>query len=425
MRPISRSLRTLAFALLCLPGASVAQSPAGLVTYVRASTEQEIRMVDARGTNDRRVWAFEKPDPHKTIKIYDLAWRPDGKELAFSSTHENHCSMNLSDVFVIRADGSGHRRVTQAPACADLARYPKATVRVPVKNVGFESFTGFLYFQGAPSAQAVSLPAGGSTTVTVPNVAALTKGKDSGQVATLIAGLNRAYFIGTAVQPQGGKQLTTNTLFISSLQPGLEPRSASWHPSGTYIAYAYGLASLRRVPANPAPLDFGEFVVNAEDGPDIVLHAAYGPTPALAGELLVQGWDFTGDGIYRVKAGAKRMGAPLVKITDGRSRIRGLAWLPDGSGFVYSAEEVVEYEVGRSNIFRYDFASRKSSRVTNLPNEYAGQLSVSPDGRMIAFDRSRGREIDGTTSVWRVTMDGSGLTLLANDAFAPAWKPGK
>lgn len=422
MRLPSGARRALALVSLGLAAVGAAQPPSGTLAYVRASTGQEIRTVDARGTNDRRLWAFEKPDPHKVIKIYDLSWRPDGQELAFSSTHENHCSINHSDVFVIRADGSGHRRVTQAPACADLARLPKATVRVPVKNVRLESFTGFLYFQGAPGLQAVSLPAGGSTTVTVKNVAAF-RDKDTFQVAALVAGADRAYFVGTALQPVPGGQHTAAALFVSPLTPGLEPRSVSWHASGKHLAYAYGLASLRRISATPAPLDFGDTLVSAENGPSIVLHAAYGPTAAAANDLLVQGWSTEGDAIYRVRAGATQMGAPLVRLE--YTSVRGLAWLPDGSGFVYSAQEMVDYEVGRSNVFLYTFASRKSTRLTDLGREHAGQLSVSPDGKVIAFDRSPKPDVDQATSVWRVNIDGSGLALVARDAAAPAWKPGK
>jgi TolB protein len=47
----------------------------------------------------------------------ELAWRPDGPELAFSSQHEQDCSWYDSDVYVIGYDGAGYRRITNAPAC--------------------------------------------------------------------------------------------------------------------------------------------------------------------------------------------------------------------------------------------------------------------------------------------------------------------
>ena len=63
-----------------------------------------------------------------------LAWRPDGRELAFSSEHEEACSLYESDVYAIGYDGAGYRRVTNSPACAALAGLPKGSVKVNVTN---------------------------------------------------------------------------------------------------------------------------------------------------------------------------------------------------------------------------------------------------------------------------------------------------
>jgi len=63
-----------------------------------------------------------------------LAWRPDGRELAFTSEHEMACSCYDSDIYVIGYNGGGYRRVTNSPACAALAGLPKGSVRVNVNN---------------------------------------------------------------------------------------------------------------------------------------------------------------------------------------------------------------------------------------------------------------------------------------------------
>ena len=34
--------------------------------------EQEIRTIDARGTDNRRLWASGDPGPHKTVKVRDV-----------------------------------------------------------------------------------------------------------------------------------------------------------------------------------------------------------------------------------------------------------------------------------------------------------------------------------------------------------------
>jgi TolB protein len=104
--------------------------------------------------------------------------------------------------------------------------------------------------------------------------------------------------------------------------------------------------------------------------------------------------------------------------------IRGLAWLPDGSGFVYAVEEYENYEVACANIFEYTFASKQIKRLTNFDTQYAGQLSVSPDSKQIVFDRSTAKDDTGTTDVWIMNRDGSGQRLLVSNGYAPAWSPG-
>ena len=56
---------------------------AGTIAYVRGGTE--VRLVNADGTNDRKLWTHA--DAKKELGIYDVAWRPDGKELVISSGH--------------------------------------------------------------------------------------------------------------------------------------------------------------------------------------------------------------------------------------------------------------------------------------------------------------------------------------------------
>jgi hypothetical protein len=55
----------------------------GTIAYIRGGTE--IRLIEPDGKNDRRLWTH--PDASFNLALNDLAWRPDGKELAFSSSH--------------------------------------------------------------------------------------------------------------------------------------------------------------------------------------------------------------------------------------------------------------------------------------------------------------------------------------------------
>ncbi|HET6892585.1 MAG TPA: hypothetical protein VFH31_15885 [Pyrinomonadaceae bacterium] len=108
----------------------------GTIAYVRGSTE--IRLINADGTNDRRLWTH--PDAKKELGIYGVAWRPDGRELAFSSGHAAASSLYHSDLYAIRPDGTGFRKLTNSPDRAEFARYPKGSVSVTLRNE--HRFTG-------------------------------------------------------------------------------------------------------------------------------------------------------------------------------------------------------------------------------------------------------------------------------------------
>src|SRR5512136_894853 len=121
----------------------------GIIAYVRRSTH-DIHVISPDGTGDRVLWTA--PQPLSVFPEYDLAWRPDGRELAFSSDHEETCSYYESDVYAIGYDGAGYRRVTNSPACAALASLPKGSVEVNVTN--YTTSLVWVYVQGAPDVKA-------------------------------------------------------------------------------------------------------------------------------------------------------------------------------------------------------------------------------------------------------------------------------
>src|ERR1051325_9048024 len=72
--------------------------PTGAIAYIRNATE--IRLIDSNGQNDRRLWT--DPEIKESLGLHDVAWRPDGKELAFSSAHEALFSLYGADIYAIR-----------------------------------------------------------------------------------------------------------------------------------------------------------------------------------------------------------------------------------------------------------------------------------------------------------------------------------
>jgi hypothetical protein len=393
-----------------------------VIAYVRADTGDEIRLIDPDGENDRLLWTHGQEDPDNSYQVWDLAWKPDGVELAFNSDHENYCSILHSDLYAIGANGSGYRRITQGPACAGLANYPKGTVQVPVTNISTESVSSFLYFQGAPIAQLIDLPPGGNTVVTFTDVADF--GEGWLQYAMEIIGNERSVHVGSAVDVKTGETVTAFGISVPGIVvPGWEVRSPSWRYDGNMLAFATGFNDLMRISSQPPPLFSGEPLVPVDgERPTIILRAKWGPTAERGNQILYSGWDFDGDGIYLIPEGSNQAGELLVSF-DSFETVEGLAWLPDGSGFVFSLLEYEDHNLLGSNIFLYTFTPGQSNRIIDLEGNFAGDLSVSPDGSWIVFEKASSQAglEEGDTDIWIVNIDGDELRLLAENAGSPAW----
>ncbi len=76
------------------------------VGYNEMGQTWSIKVVNADGTG-RRV--IKEPD---TLWVYGLAWSPDGSQLAFSG-HDQSQNRSIQGIFVIDADGSEPRQLTQ------------------------------------------------------------------------------------------------------------------------------------------------------------------------------------------------------------------------------------------------------------------------------------------------------------------------
>jgi hypothetical protein len=400
---------------------ALAQADAGTIAYARADTLDEIRLIEPNGSNDRRLWAHGQADPQQVYDIRSLAWRPDARELAFTSSHEFECSLNESDIFVVRSDGSSYRRITQAPGCGALAGFPHGTVSVPVENSSGDSLTGFLYFQGARRAQPVALPPGGSAVVTFNDVADF--GADL-QMPIFMMPLEggREPGFGAAADVQPGRAVRTETLYVAGLAtPAREARWPTWRYDSSKLGYVFSFNSLYAIGPNPAPLEDGDKLVSADWSalPDFVDLLAWGPTPARAKQLLYVGNEaFDSEGIYLLSEGSADHGQRLVSYAVNET-VRGLAWLPDGSGFVYSVIETEFYEPKRANLFEYNFASGQVRRLTDFSAEYAGQLSVAPDGQQVVFERAATQ--DGPSDLWVIRRDSGQMRLLVRNGARPSW----
>ncbi len=407
----------------------------GSIAYVRATTGDEIRLIEPDGSNDRRLWAHGLADPQNVFDVLSLDWRPDGAELAFSSNHERTCSIFDSDIYSIQAGGSQFRRVSNGPDCASLAAYPKGNVTVTVRNNTSKFNTTFyVTVQGAPGIMGLTIPWNGVATITLPDVA------DFGAVEQWVALLHPGdsndpfndyrWYIGQ-VDVQAGQTVTATPNPAAANGDGA-PHFGAWSPTwrgdGSRIGYARSAAAClnaHSVPAANTPLGtIGQPVITADAISPCSL--AWGPTAATAGQVIFLAYPNLGqDGatFYRTSDGAAASSAQKLFSLGSTVMLLWYDWLPGGEGFLFvRTTEFANTRFVEANLFEYRFATGAITQLTQLDDEFVRSFSVSPDGQTIVFERAA--TLDATTAdLWLMNRDGSNLRLLTTNGKAPAWGP--
>jgi TolB protein len=403
------------------PASAQTTTDPGVIAYVKRSTG-DIHLISPDGTNDRVLWT--NPDPDSSP--ISLAWRPDGRELAFSSQHEWTCSLYDGDVYAIRSDGTGYRRVTNAPACAELASLPKGTVTVQVQDLFGDSF---VYVAGAPGLKRSQLG-----TMTFDNVADFGPGVLQPSVG--IAGLDRVigYPPYADVLPgqtvPGGTLIINDTSSIRSWGAG----KVSWKADGAMLGYNMRTCSeINAIAAAPGYGRLGDALPVVPDASPC-LHSL-NPTLAGSNQYLYYSSDWYSDEAHGIflntvgnASGGTRIYHPPWPLF---FQMLDIEWLPDGSGFLFSMWYMSGWDpvytcAGQdyhscNNIFEYDLASGQITQRTDIDDRSVNRMTISPDGEHIIFERTTDPVFDPTSSLWIINRDGSGLHKLADDAGRPAW----
>jgi TolB protein len=392
---------------------------AGTIAYMRGG--KEIRLIAPDGTNDRRIWTHARAT--ETIGINQLAWRPDGKELAFSSGHDAIVSLFHADIYAVKPDGTGLRKLTNAPDHGDLARFPKGSVTVTVRNSqpiyrqsNASAGVFIIYVAGADEPQQTTLPPGASQTLVFKSVADF---GDHAQPIVALMGRNRWFIPGTDVK--AGRMTKAPDFAISgdgiTLFGAFRP---VWRNDGSRLSYRTGLCTVSSIPVASSAIGYNSSPLFGENSVSGTCAWDWGPTPALANQIIYQAGSSTDWSIYRGTEGGKHPGEKLFGWgEDELEFLEDLRWLPDGSGFIFSSSPSI-FDFPAGNISLVNLATKQRILLTNFKEHLIGQMSVSRDGHWIAFERAASRDAK-TADIWIVGTDGKNLRLLVKDGWNPAW----
>lgn len=419
------------FALLVQPAAlpaAASASPAPIAYMLpNEVTGDEIHLINPDGTNDKMIWHTGKPRPASVFEVGQLAWKPDASELAFWSSFQDGCSVYSSDIYAIRGDGSGFRRVTAPPACGANPGLPTGTVVLNVYNPG-DYGTYQVYIEGAQGPKSVTLGYGASAKVVFNNV--MDYGSGIPQWAAGFYGYIRYSDIGDHVDVIAGKTVQATLSLFPMDRDWTSPTYFSSDGKMMDIAYVQNPRTILYEPADSTtPGGVGrEFLASGTWlGMDPKrLQWVKGTNQLLYESYNTDVWPYQNE-YYLVNQGAKNPGT--VEMTATVSL--GLAVLPDGTGFLYSAQQTVYDELGIptrfGNIFEFNFNSHQSTQLTHFNKGFTHEISVSPDGKKVVFEyQATGDWMDEFISIdlYTVNRDGSNVSLFVKDGHSPAWAPG-
>lgn len=343
----------------------------------------QVFMIRPDGSGFRRV-------TNNLVEYGQPVASPDGRELAYTEGGEGH-----TDIFVAHADGSRPRRLTRTPGDDyDPAWSPDG------KKLAFTS-----HRSGVDTTYVMNADGSGVRRV-ARRVGVYENPSWAPDGQRLVVSVNRA-----GSRPQ---------LYVLALRGGTMTRLTSgrlgaefpsWSPLGDEIAYtlvdrgdhgdiaAISLSTHRIRHLTSGPAD--DWEPNwSPDGRDVV----FARLPPGGYGMMVIGSD--GKGLRNLTSGL-----PVVDIPP-----------PSGYDPSWSAAGVIFF-AGWSPNTQIAVASADGARRRVLTNNWDAQDTSptwSPDGSRIAFDRDRR---GGATDIWVMNADGTNQRRLAADGAAPDWSP--
>ncbi|MBX2998253.1 MAG: hypothetical protein KF893_07035 [Caldilineaceae bacterium] len=364
---------------LKVSGSQTVPTFGGEIAYVDGKA---VKRIDPNNGATQTVWTH----PGDEAQISSVRWNPTATELGLISDHERFFSVLESDIYGIRADGSGLRRITNAPGQAAIVGggYAKGSVRLTIFNNGsaLETFSPFVIsLRGAADLQSFALPPYQQTSqILIENVADL--GGDQAIIliySSPACGVNKRD-VGGFVDVIPGQTVDVNVTFNATNCGGFvgAARDLSWKRDGTEIGYVLGngpykVESVGR--ATPGESWFG--------GSGLIDTVAWSPTD----DRVLYDPIGSGGGIFVRDVNGGGPETQLINRTVLADPTRP-AWLPDGGGFLY---------LFGGDIFSADAQGQNRQQLTFFAaGERAERVSPSPDGQFVVFER----RLSSASTLW-------------------------
>ena len=378
-------------------------------TIVYIKENRQLWLIQPDGSNDRLIWQI----PEGAIGELDsVAWRPDAQQIAFVSTHEATCSEWHADIFLINPDGTGLRRLTNGPACGELAGYPQGSATVQIENQLSNVSQVLVYIEGAPTAKVVNIAPGSTVMVAFPQVADL--GAGLGQQVVVINGSLRWFDAAVQADVLAGQNVHAGKLTLAS--SGFDTMGAlkpSWNPAGTKLAYQFGQGRLWQVGLDVAILSEGGPLLDPQ-----INNTVLGTNPVWSpnsNQFLYQRFGISPVTITRAEVDGNSLGTELATAT----LTQGIGWLMDGSGFVVADHDALLSHV---DLYLVRFADNSITQLTQTTLEAAVYPKVAPDNSQIVYTYVADLQARPLQPELRImNIDGSADHLLVKGGALADW----